>query len=106
MNNYTFLVKWIDPKETPHVVGVLSRQNDIYYFRYNSKKEILESAKKEGFKWVPSFWDENKIYSSKTLFGFFKSRIDDACPQEDEAKAFEENAGKCFTDHYYLERID
>ena len=105
MTNYTFLVKWKNPDNISHTVGALSKDNNMYYFRYNSNKALLDEAKAKGFKWVPTFWDENKIYASKELFDFFKSRLPKETNGKIEEDLFAEDLGVSFTDHYFLEKI-
>lgn len=104
MSNYTFFIKWRDCDNISHTVGALSKEKDMYYFRYNSNKKLLDTAKSKGFKWVPTFWNENKIYASKELFDFFKSRLPKETKGKTEEQLFNEDLGISFTDHYFIEK--
>ena len=78
--DYVFYMNWEDRLKQNHKVGILAKIEEDYYF-FIKNKQRAEAAYRAGFIGVSGFKPE-RIYRSKELFDFFKSRIIDKNSEE------------------------
>lgn len=70
----TLLLVWKDfETRTRYVVGNLTYDNKVYFFKYTNPE--LSDAQKQGFTCYPGFEDLTKVYESKELFSNISSRL-------------------------------
>ena len=70
----TLLLVWKDfETRTRYVVGSLTYDNKVYFFKYTNPE--LSDAQKQGFTCYPGFEDLTKVYESKELFPNISSRL-------------------------------
>lgn len=68
------LLVWKDfETRTRYVVGNLTYDNKVYFFKYTNPE--LSDAQKQGFTCYPGFEDLTKVYESKELFSNISSRL-------------------------------
>ena len=100
--DYVFYMNWEDRLKQNHKVGMLAKIKEDYYF-FIKNKQRAEAAYRAGFIGVSGFEPE-RIYKSKELFDFFKSRII-AKSSEDPCKELSETNAISMVDSFSVEEI-